>query len=186
MPSTRVRCPAPRDAPRPVTPQIPPQRRAGISDAKHLRPRPRRRALGHRHPRQVERERAIVMPHFADAILGTEHGKSARGLDADEILAVTKIEKIRRRDHHPLTVSRLPLPPRIASGARGIACCYGTLITAASVLRNSVASALGGRLSRNIAWTSKVSCGLSGRIDSSGVSEACAVKLSTTVIPTPS
>ena len=92
-----------------------PSRAARTGDAEHQRPRARRRGLGHRQPRQAERQRAIVVAEFADAILAPELGEPARGLDADEVGAVAEIEEIGRRDHRPQSVTAAAARPRIAS-----------------------------------------------------------------------
>jgi hypothetical protein len=157
---------------------------AGAGDAEHQGAGARRGAFGHGETGEMEGERAIVVAEFADAILAAERGQAARRLDAHRVRAMAEIEEIRARDHARNLTSR-SMRASIVSGPLAIICRYGASITLARVFRKSVASALGGRLVRYMAWMSKVSLGSSGRTERPGASDAWAVKLSTTVIPTP-
>ena len=72
--------------------------------------RARRDALRHVQPRQIERERAIVVPELADTILGAEHRDPARGLDRERIGAVAEIEEIGGRDHRGFKLASTSRP----------------------------------------------------------------------------
>ena len=72
---------------------------ARIGDAEHQSPRSRGARRGEIHPRQVERQRAIVVAIFADADVGPEHGEPARGLDVGGVTGMAEVKKIGCVDH---------------------------------------------------------------------------------------
>src|SRR3546814_5711435 len=65
-----------------------------IGDAEDERPGARGDRFGKSHARKAERQFAIVVAKFADAIVGPENREAARGLYGDFVVHMAKIEEV--------------------------------------------------------------------------------------------